>query len=738
MTTFMMVGTGQAAIPTFINFQALLTDSNGTAVPDGNYEIAFSIWDGDDVDTDTKLWEETHMNVSVQSGNYCVSLGSIVPFSDPDENGDLSDGLTFSIPYYLGIRVESDTYMKEGGKLPAFTSVASAFRARTAGGRLICVKTVNYTLSENDDIVFASGNIQLTLPSAVNVRGRLYTVKKTDASGTTITIATIGGETIDGSATKQLSEADDALTVASDGSNWETVGSVVTTIGTAKLADDAVTSAKISDGTVAEADLAANAVTTAKIANASVTTAKIADAGVTEDKLEASLIFDDGDLLNLSNINGSGTGEGLVLPQASDVSAATAEGQISWDTDNDILYVGDGLAARAMGDITSVVAGSGLSSGGTSGDVTLDVNADNSTIEINSDTLRVKDGGITSAKLGLTSDVEFEGATPDDNETTVAVTDPTADRIITFPDATGTVALTSDITLPIRGSDVEVGDSASAGTDGVAVGVSASTTQPRSVAVGKSASANTDSVAVGHSALATGSYAVAVGRSALGNDNGVAVGYQTDAHWQGTAIGYKADSDNNGAAVGWMSIGHHNGAAVGFRANGSSYGVALGSDAMTNSEHYAIAKGAYSQCTRYNEEWKTSDGANNKFGYGQVNWHGTASGASELFLGGTADERFVLQDNSVVSFQILVSGVDTITGDSAGWNITGAIKRRSGAGTTALVLGAPSMTGSWKDIGWADPAVSADTINGALKLTVTGTGNNCLFNATMTYSEVRE
>ena len=43
--------------------------------------------------------------------------------------------------------------------------------------------------------------------------------------------------------------------------------------------------------------------------------------------------------------------------------------------------------------------------------------------------------------------ISFEGATANDFETTVAVTDPTADRTITFPDATGTVALTSDITV---------------------------------------------------------------------------------------------------------------------------------------------------------------------------------------------------------------------------------------------------------------------------------------------------
>ena len=43
------------------------------------------------------------------------------------------------------------------------------------------------------------------------------------------------------------------------------------------------------------------------------------------------------------------------------------------------------------------------------------------------------------------SSIVFEGSTSDDFETTLQVTDPTADRTITFKDASGTVAFTSDI-----------------------------------------------------------------------------------------------------------------------------------------------------------------------------------------------------------------------------------------------------------------------------------------------------
>ena len=53
----------------------------------------------------------------------------------------------------------------------------------------------------------------------------------------------------------------------------------------------------------------------------------------------------------------------------------------------------------------------------------------------------------TFAGLNLNGNLVFEGATADTYETTVTVTDPTADRTITLPNASGTVALNGAIAL---------------------------------------------------------------------------------------------------------------------------------------------------------------------------------------------------------------------------------------------------------------------------------------------------
>ena len=212
-----------------VYFQSILMDSNETVASDGEYTVTFSIWDGDQ-ETDNKLWEEQH-TVSVEDGIYSVSLGSIVSFLDPDQNGDQSDALTFAVPYYLGVKIQNDDYLKFGGKFPGLRSVVTAFRSSTSAGNLVRSVSSSYTITEQDDVVFVSGNSQITLPSADNLHGRIITIKNVDPTHDT-SILTVNSDTIDninrdplnsGTALVLPDQFDD-LTVISNGQNWISLG----------------------------------------------------------------------------------------------------------------------------------------------------------------------------------------------------------------------------------------------------------------------------------------------------------------------------------------------------------------------------------------------------------------------------------------------------------------------------------------------------------------------------------
>ena len=51
-----------------------------------------------------------------------------------------------------------------------------------------------------------------------------------------------------------------------------------------------------------------------------------------------------------------------------------------------------------------------------------------------------------TVQLGTSADIIFEGSVNDGSETTLTVANPTADRTITLPDATGTVITTGNLT----------------------------------------------------------------------------------------------------------------------------------------------------------------------------------------------------------------------------------------------------------------------------------------------------
>jgi hypothetical protein len=91
----------------------------------------------------------------------------------------------------------------------------------------------------------------------------------------------------------------------------------------------------------------------------------------------------------------------VVLQNLSSAPSSPLSGQIYYNTVDNVIYMWNGTTWLDItsGDITAVVAGAGLTGGGTSGSVTLDVNTDNVTLEVNSDIVRIKDLGVSTGKL---------------------------------------------------------------------------------------------------------------------------------------------------------------------------------------------------------------------------------------------------------------------------------------------------------------------------------------------------
>ena len=86
-----------------------------------------------------------------------------------------------------------------------------------------------------------------------------------------------------------------------------------------------------------------------------------------------------------------------------------------------------------------------------------------------------------------------------------------------------------------------------------------------------------------------------------------------------------------------------------------------------------------------------------------------------------------MPDNSAYSFSGEVIAGVTGAGNTARWEIKGAIKRGAGAGTTAMV-GTPTVTMTHNDAGasaWI-VNVTADTTNGGIKVEVTGAASTTI------------
>jgi hypothetical protein len=131
--------------------------------------------------------------------------------------------------------------------------------------------------------------------------------------------------------------------------------------------------------------------------------------------------------------------------------------------------------------------------------------------------LALSGGTVTGAlNIGTAGSLVFEGSTANDFETTLAVTDPTADRTVTFPDATGTVPLLSfaqSFSAAQRGAITALTDGATITPDfalannySVTLGGNRTLANPTNITAGQSGAIFISQDGTGSRTLAFGTY----------------------------------------------------------------------------------------------------------------------------------------------------------------------------------------------------------------------------------------
>ena len=276
----------------------------------------------------------------------------------------------------------------------------------------------------------AAGNIDMGSNSILNASSIDNTPigASTANTGSFTTLATSGASTLAGA----VSVTDTTQSTSSTSGSLKTSGG----LGVAKSAfigDSASVTNNLTvggDATVTGNLTVNGTTTTINTTNMDVTDSLIGvskgtsgtpanDAGLLIDRGSASNAFIGMDesadkfVMGLTDANTDATGDLTITPGTLVVSEL--EGTIKTATQNDVTTM------------------TGLSTIGASGS--------NAT---HAGSLTVSQG-VTSSALHLTgSSLTLEGATENAFETTLAVTDPTADRTITFPDTTGTVVTTGD------------------------------------------------------------------------------------------------------------------------------------------------------------------------------------------------------------------------------------------------------------------------------------------------------
>ncbi len=139
-----------------------------------------------------------------------------ISFNKVNSSGAPTNDTGFGIEY---MRIDLDTgYVGVGTDDPT-----SLFQVAGAIATAVATKTAAATLTAGESVILAdaaSAAFTVTLPTAVGITGRQYTIKRINGGSNNVTIGTTSSQTIDGAATYVLSVQYDKITVTSNGANW--------------------------------------------------------------------------------------------------------------------------------------------------------------------------------------------------------------------------------------------------------------------------------------------------------------------------------------------------------------------------------------------------------------------------------------------------------------------------------------------------------------------------------------
>ncbi len=153
-------------------------------------------WTGTNLGASSKLWNDLYM-AGEAKGLRAENLGAL-----PANSGTSVGRMVFF-----------------GGK--PYWDTGSAWVAGGGGASAITSKVANYTATTDDEVILCSGTFTVSVYTAIGNTGKKLTIKNTSTG--VISVDPFSSETIDGSTLIQIDYQYQAITIISDGANWQRI-----------------------------------------------------------------------------------------------------------------------------------------------------------------------------------------------------------------------------------------------------------------------------------------------------------------------------------------------------------------------------------------------------------------------------------------------------------------------------------------------------------------------------------